>query len=93
MTPAAPGLPIPLRYIPASAVALRRDFCGGSAPEWHACACRKLLNPSQLALTAALALAACAPESNTDNPDKPDNPDNPDNPEEPGNPDGTEVAM
>ena len=26
MTPAAPGLPIPLRYIPASAVALRRDF-------------------------------------------------------------------
>ena len=27
-------------------------FCGGSAPEWHACACRKLLNPSQLALTA-----------------------------------------
>ena len=28
MTPAAPGLPIPLRYIPASAVALRRDFLG-----------------------------------------------------------------
>ncbi len=28
MTPAAPGLPISLRYIPASAVALRRDFLG-----------------------------------------------------------------